>query len=532
MGFGTRLGAAALAAVLAVGGALPAASEIVLRRGNGAESESLDVHKTQGQSESFILQDLFEGLTTRAADGTSMPGAAASWEVTPDGLVYTFHLRENGRWSNGDPVTAHDFVYALRRVVNPMTAAQYVFFAYPIVNAQALASGDIKDLEKLGVKALDAATLQITLRSPTPYFTDSLTHQSMMPVHPPTVEKYGNRWPRPEHMVSNGAYMLAAWVPQDYVKIVRNPYFHAAETVAIDTVFYYNTEDLSAEFRRFRAGELDTTLEIPSDAYGWIRENIPDQARIAPYLSTYYYAFNLKNPKFQDVRVRQALAMIIDRKILAEKINKSGDLPAYSWVPPGVNGYTPARVEWADWTQGERDARARELMAEAGYSRSNPLEVEIHYNTNENHKRRAIAIAAFWRKLGVKATLKNEEWKVYLVTRNRFEFEISRAGWVADFNDAATYLDLLRSDAGPMNPSAYANPEYDALIDRSRLEMDPVRRADLMQRAEAIALRDMPIIPIYSYVTKHLVKKYVKGWVNNVMDVYLSRWMSIEQPQS
>ncbi len=505
------------------------AAETVLRRGNGAEPETLDVHTSQGVGASNIQRDLFEGLVTEAMDATLIPGAAERWEISDDGTVYTFHLRKDGRWSNGDPVTAQDFVYAMRRLVNPATAAPYAFIAYPILNAKAIASGAETDLSKMGVEAVDDLTLRITLERPTPYFLGMLTHSSMYPVHRKSVEALGTKWIKPGNMISNGAYKLTEWAPQSHITLVKNPYFHDAENVRIDKVIYYPTEDTAAEMKQYRAGELDFTYVISLTDYRWVMKNLKAEASITPYLGAYYYDINLENDKFKDPRVRKALNMAIDREVIANKITRQGQIPAYSFVPPATAHHRPVTPEWAKWTQAQRTKKARELMAEAGYSREQPLKVEILYNTMEDHKRIAIAIASMWKRIGVVTSMRNEEWKALINSRNLKQFEVARDGWIGDYNDPYTFLEILRSDAGPMNNPGYANPEFDALLDAANRELDPERRADLLAKAEAVMLEDLPIIPIYFYVDRHMVKPYLKGFQGNIMGRYLTRWMWIDK---
>ncbi len=523
------LGLAALAASLAL--VSPAFAESVLHRGNGAEPETLDVHKSSGVPEADIQRDLFEGLVAEAADGSFIPGAAASWSISDDGRTYTFKLRPDGRWSNGDAVTAADFVYAFRRGVDPNVGSDYAFILWPIANAEEITKGKGKDLASLGAKALDALTLEVTLRAPTPYFLGLLTHHQAYPVHRASIEAHGSKWTRPGNLVSNGAYRLAGWVPQSHITLERNPRFRAAASVAIDKIRYYPTEDGATELKRFRAGELDITHDVPSDQVQWIEKNLTEDFHNTPYLGTYYYALNTKSGPFAgNVRLRQALALAIDREILTGKVTRAGEVPAYSWVPPGVSGYKQQRPPWSKIGQKARNLRARKLYFEAGYSKEKPLEVEILYNTSDNHKKIAVAISAMWKKtLGVRTTLLNQEWKVYLTSRRALQFEICRAGWIGDYNDANTFLELLKGTVGALNPTGYANPRYDALMAKAEIATDMAGRARLMQDAERQMLNDMPIVPIYHYTTQHLVSAAVGGWQDNIMDVHPSRWLSLKR---
>jgi len=515
-------------ATLTVLGTGPAMAEGAIHLGNGAEPESLDIHLSSGVAEANIQRDLFEGLVAEGPDASLIPGAAESWEISDDGTVYTFHLRDDGRWSNGDPVTAHDFVYAYRRGLNPETAAAYAFILYPILNAEDVVSGAAA-LDDLGVRALDDRTLEITLKAPTAYFLDMLTHHMAYPLHPASVEEHGTAWTRPGNLVGNGAFMLDEWVPQSHIRLGANPHFHAADEVVLDEVWYYPTEDEGQELQRFRADELDVSYDIPADQIDWIVENLNNQYRNYPYLGVYYYAFNTTIPPFADnIALRQALSLAIDRKILTQRITRAGEIPAYSFVPPGVAHYNQQVLEFEDWDQAERNDAARRLYAEAGFGEDNPLSLEILYNTSDNHKKIAIAIAAMWKQtLGVEVTLRNEEWKVYLGSRDARAYEIVRAGWIGDYNDANTFLELYVSDAGAMNTPGYSNADFDALVKGAALETDLVARQEMLEEAERIFLTEAPVIPIYFYTTQHMVKPWVEGWVDNIKDVHPSRFLSI-----
>ena len=506
-----------------------ARTEAMLHRGNGAEPETLDVHKSSGVPEANIQRDLFEGLVAEAADGALVPGAAERWETDASGTVYTFHLRQQGRWSDGSPLTADDFVYALRRALKPETASDYAFILWPLKGAEELSKGLINDVRRLGVRALDDYTLEITLRAPTPYFLELLTHHMAYPVPRSAIEAHGGRWTRPGNMVSNGAYRLAEWVPQSHVKLVKNERYRDHERVAVDAVYYHPTEDTNTELKRFRAGELDITADVPSEQVRWAQESFADEFHNSPYLGTYYYALNCAAPPFKDnATLRLALALAIDRETLTAKVTRAGEIPAYSWVPPGVRHYRQQPIRESRVSQAQRDERARGYYREAGYSAENPLRVEILYNTSENHKKIAIAVAAMWKRtLGVRVSLRNEEWKVYLDTRAGMRFQIARAGWIGDYNDANTFLELLKSDVGGMNPAAYGNGAYDALVKQAEVTADATVRAELMQRAERLMLSEMPIIPIYFYTTQHMVSRRVTGWVDNVMDVHPTRYLGI-----
>jgi len=511
---------------------LPLQAVQVLHRGNGAEVQTLDPHRAEGVPAANVLRDLYEGLIIEAPDGRLVPGVAERWTVSEDGLVYRFQIRRSARWSNGDPVTAQDFVYGLRRSVDPATGSHYAQVLAPILNARAIIAGE-RPPDALGVKALDDHTLEITLEAPTPYFPGLLTHSSTYPVHRATVERHGERFSRPGLLVSNGAYRLSEWVVQSHIKLERNPHYWNDAATRIDVVYYHPIEDASAELKRYRAGEIDITETIPLQQYRWIRKHLAEELRVAPYLGTYYYGLNLTRPPFKDnPKLRRALSLAVNREILTEKITAMGEKPLYSWVPDGIPGYIPARLDYADRPHTERVAEARRLYAEAGYSPARPLTVELRYNTSENHKKVAIAIAAMWKQaLGVRVRLINEEWKVFLANRKQKRVtEVFRAGWIGDYNDPFTFLEILHSRHG-MNDSGYANSTYDELLDRASREPDAEKRFQLLRRAEALALADHPVIPLYNYVSKHLVKPHIGGWVDNLLDHHYSKDLYIRKPK-
>ncbi len=499
-----------------------------LHRGNGAEPDSLDPHKGEGTSGASIRRDLFEGLVTTAPDGSLEPGAAASWIVSDDGLTYTFRLREDGRWSNGDAVTAGHFVYGLRRSVDPETLSSYSQVLAPVVNAEAVIRGELPP-EALGVEAVDDRTLVIRLKGPTPYFLELLTHSTTFAVYPPNVEEHGDRFARPGRLVSNGAYILDEWVVQSHIRLVKNPHYHDADNVRIETVYFYPIENPSVELKRYRAGELDWTESLSHQQLDWIRENLPAELRIAPYFGSYYFGFNVTRPPFEDQPgLRRALTMVVDRDILTGKITGAGELPAYTYVPP-IPNYSPPTPDWADWPMDRRLEEARRLYREAGYGPDNPLEMEVRYNTNDNHRRISLALAAMWKQsLGIRSRLLNEEFKVFLETRkSKAVTEVFRAAWIGDYQDPFTFLEIMHSTHG-QNDVGYSSPEYDALVDGSMVELDPQARMQQLQDAESVLLRDQPVIPLFFYVSRRLVKPWVRGWDDSLLDYHPTRHMYID----
>ena len=503
-----------------IGGAtgMELAARQVIHIGNGADPQTLDPHKSQGVPSSNIGRDLYEGLVNEAGNGDLEPGGAESWTISDDGKSYTFALRRAARWSNGAPVTARDYVFGLRRSLDPATLSRYTFILAPIKNAAAVAAGDMPTTA-VGARAVDDYTLEIELENPTPYFLGLLTHSASYPLYEPSVVEHGDRHVRPGNLVSNGAYMLEDWVVQSHVKLVRNPEYWDNANTTIDEVWYYATEDKAGELKRFRAGELDYTNGVPKAQLPWTRENLADALVISPYLGSYYYGFNMTRPPFKDnPPLRRALALAVNRDILTKQVTNAGELPAYGWVPP-VQNYQGQQMPEAAWTQAEREAEARRLYAEAGYSAANPAKIQITYNTEEDHKRIAVAVAGMWKQvLGVETSILNQEWKVFLDTRNqRIETQVFRGGWIGDYNDAYTFAELMLSNSG-LNDSGYNSPAYDRLLRQASAEGDLAKRAELLQAAERQLLADLPIMPLYFYVTARMVKPWVGGYQPNIMD--------------
>ncbi|MFQ5972800.1 MAG: peptide ABC transporter substrate-binding protein [Alphaproteobacteria bacterium] len=525
---GRVLSASALSLALVVGASV-ASAEVVFHRGNTGEPETLDPHRTSTTYESNILHDLLEGLVIHDPAANVVPGVAESWEISEDGKIYTFHLRGNAKWSNGDPVTAGDFVFSLRRILTPDTGAKYSNILYPIKSAEAINNGEASP-EDLGVVAIDDTTLQIELESATPYFLELLTHQTGLPVHPPSVEAWGDDFVRPENMVTNGAYILDEVVPQAHVKAVRNENYWENDSVQVDTIFYYATEDRAAALRRFQAGELHTNNDVPQDQVRWMKENLAEEFKASPRLGTYYYALNMKDAALADARVRRALSMAIDREYIVEEITGAGQMPAYSFVPPGTGNYgEPALADYRELSMIDREEQAIELLTEAGYGPDNPLEVEIRYNTSENHKQVALAIADMWAPLGVEVKLFNSDVAThYAYLRDGGEFQVARAGWIADYNDAQNLLFLVESDSVGFNYAKYDNPEYDALMDKAATTIDLEDRAKILRQAEEHFMRDLPFIPIYHYVNLELVSSDVSGWEQNVQGVHLTKYVRLK----
>ncbi|SCB26584.1 peptide ABC transporter substrate-binding protein [Rhizobium multihospitium] len=496
---------------------------------NGGDPTSLDPQKISGDWENRIDGDIFEGLVTEDPKDNPIPGQAASWTISPDQKVYTFKLRDGIKWSDGQPVTAQDFVFAFQRLMDPKTAAQYAYLQYTILNAEKINKGEIKDPTQLGVKAIDDKTLEITLENPTPYFLNALMHYTAYPLPKHVVEAKGDAWVKIENIVTNGPYKPVEWVPGSHVSNVKNDQYYDAKDVKIDKVNFYTLEDQAAALKRYRAGEFDILTSFPADQYDWIQKNLPGQAHVVPFLGTYYYVLNATKPPFNDKRVRQALSMAVNREVIGPKILGTGELPMYSWVPPGTANYgEPAYVSWKDEPYKQKVEEAKKLLKEAGFGPDHPLKAQLRYNTNDNHKRIAVAIAAMWKPLGVDIELYNTETKVHYDEMQRGEVQIGRAGWLADYNDPINFLNLL-STGVEMNYGRWSNKDYDALIKQGNEEIDLKKRAEIYKKAEQLALDDSAAIPIYYYVSQNIVAPKVQGFVDNIQDIHRTRWLSVKE---
>ena len=504
----------------------PAAA--VLLRGGGSDPDSLDPQRARSSESQAILHDICEGLTNLDKNAGVAPGVASSWTSSSDGKTYTFKLRSNARWSNGDKIVAADFVAALRRLVDPATASGYAQVVDVITNAGDIIAGK-KPPDSLGVTAPDDATVVIELNTPTPYLPQLLTHTSTCPVHRPTLAARGDAFSRPGVMVASGAFVLTEWVQNSHVLLTRNHYYWNDSATRLDAVKYlFIADDNTAELTRYRAGQLHVTFGAPRAQFGWIKANIPGELHISPKLDTYFYGFNLTKPPFKDQPgLRRALSLVIDREKLAQLVLRVGELPAYGWTPPGINNYTSQSFDYAATPIEARIAEAKRLYKEAGYSDAHPLSFELRYNPGEVHTKLAVAIAAAWKEaLGVDVRLTGVEFKSLLQDIDRGDVQMFRSGWVGDYNDAYTFLQYLKSDFG-INLPHYKNSGYDALLDRAARTADPTQRRDLLEQAERTALHDHPLIPLYFYVNKHLVKPEVAGWCDNVMNVVYSKDLSL-----
>lgn len=506
----------------------------VLLVGNGDEPQELDPHVVTGVPEHRICSTLFEGLVDLdPATLEPIPAVAESWRISDDGTVYTFTLRPDARWSNGDPVTAHDFAFAWRRILTPSLASEYAYMLWCIKNARAFNQGAITDFADVGVKALDDYTLEVTLEQPTAYFLSMQVHSSWYPVHRAAIEatgpvdQRGNPWTQPGNHVGNGAFMLDEWYPNKIIKVVKNPHYWNAANVRLEGVAFYPINDGLTEERNFRTGQLHLTENVPLSKIEVYQRKDPDKIFIDPYLGTYFYRLNVTRPPLDDVRVRRALALGIDRKTLTEKVVKAGRKPAGNFTPPGTAGYT------CEASIGYDLEEARRLLAEAGYPNGEGLPpIEILYNTSENHKIIAAAIQYMLQdNLGVTVTLVNQDWKVYLASMNNLDYHIARSGWIGDFIDPINFLECFTTGNGN-NRTGYSSPEFDALIARATREADPAARLRIFQEAEAILLDDAPLIPLYFYTRVYLMAPEVKGWRSNILGYISFKDLYLEESAS
>lgn len=502
------------------------AAEQILHRDNGEEPATLDPHIAEGAPSAHILRDLFEGLTAESTQGRIIPGAAIRWNISRDGKTYTFYLRKDARWSNGDPVTAEDFVYGLRRSASPATASNRAQVLLPIANAAEVLSGAMPT-DQLGVRAINDHILEISLKGPTPYFLNLLNDSSTYPVHRASVLEHGSSFSRPGNLVSNGAYVLQDWKLRSRIELVKNANYWDADHVYIEQVLYFPFEDQSAASKQFRAGELHWTNGVPANQFKWLQEHYPDELVISPWSGSYFFGYNLlREPFIENPDLRLALALALDRDLLTEKVTQFGEQPSYGLVPPGIGEFVSPLPEWAEWSQAERNEEARRLYAAAGYTEDDPLRFGIRYDTGQNNKKMALAAASLWKQvLGAQATLLNEEPKVFLQNREQKVLtQVFRAGWISDFADPFSFLEIFRTGHG-RNDFGYSNELYDSLLDEIASERVPARRRRLMFEAERMLLAEVPYIPVYTYVTKRLVSPRLRGWDSNIMDHHYSKNM-------
>ncbi|NWK86214.1 ABC transporter substrate-binding protein [Raoultella terrigena] len=516
-----------LAAQVPAGTALAEKQELV--RNNGSEPSSLDPHKVESDVEFNIISDLFDGLVSVSPAGEIQPRLAAKWD-NKDNTVWTFHLRPGVTWSDGTAITAQDIVWSWQRLVSPATASPYA--SYPgnmhIVNAQDIAQGK-KTPDTLGVKALDDATLEVTLSQPNAAFLPMLAHPSLVPIDKVLVSRFGEKWTKPEHMVTSGAYKLSRWVVNERIVAERNPRYWDNAATVINKVTYLPISSEAADVNRYKAGEIDIVFTVPINQFTQLKKNMGEQLNVSPQLATYYYEFNTTRPPFNDPRVRLALNMALDKDIIAEKVLGQGQRPAWLISQPDIGGVKLHNPDYASWPRDKRIAEAKKLLSEAGYNDSHPLVFNLLYNTSESHQRVAIAASSMWKKnLGVEAKLQNQEWKTMLDTMHTHNFDAVRYAWIADYDDAATFLNNFRTGDSE-NTSQYSNPAYDEALRNAAKAPDVATRGKFYQQAEDLLGKDVPAVPVYHYVRTHLVKPWVGGFTPDKLGYYFTRDMYIKK---
>ena len=501
----------------------------IMHISNAAEISGIDPHTTTGMPESRIQMALFEGLVTKHPKTLEViPGVADSWVVSDDGLIYTFHIREDAKWSNGDRLTANDFVQSWHRALMPALANEYVESLFVLKNAEKFFKQEL-EFSEVGVKALNDNTLQVELKNPTPYFLQLLDHHSMFPVHIHTIKKFSSvderdsTWTKPENFVGNGPFVIREWTPGKIFSVIPNPYYWDAKMVRLKEMRFYPVEQLLAEERMFKAGQLHKTEWMPiAKIEKYKIANDPEYVTF-PYLATYFYIFNITKPPMDDVRVRKALAYAVDRESIAKNITKGQQLPAYALTPPDVLGYTSKAKMTYDIEL------ARKLLADAGYPNGEGMpSLELIYNTSEDHQKIAQAVQQMWKKnLNINVTLQNQEWKVFLDNQKQSNYQIARMAWVGDYVDPNTFLEIFITNGGN-NRTGWSNANYDKLIRSAASAKSRDERYDLLQQAEQILVAEAPFIPIYNYSTNNLLSTDVKGYYMNIMDYHPYKYIYLE----
>ncbi len=495
---------------------------------NGAEPESLDPHKVTGVPEHRIFLGILEGLTSPDPETLKpLPGVAKSWEVSADGLTYTFHINENAKWSNGDPVTAHDFEWSWKRSLSPEIASQYAYMLYPVKGAEAYNTAKAADRparrDELGVKAIDDATLVVTLENPTAYFLSLLFHYTSFPVHRKTVETHGDAWTRAENFVGNGAYKLSEWNRRENIVLTPNEHYWDAKTCKLQRIVIYPIDNHETAYQKFLNGELDWISDIPATKIDEIKRH-PDFG-VSAYLGSYFYRINTTKPPLDDFNVRLALNLAVNRKELCENVTKAGEIPAEGYVPPGIPGYDGVSVLSYD------PVRAKKLLADAGYPDGKGFpEITLLYNTHESHKKVAEVVQQMWREtLGIKVALENTEWKVYLDRTDEKDYWIVRAGWIGDYLDPMTFLDMWVKDGGNNN-TGWSHPRYDELVGLAMAETDSAKRTKLLLELETLLCeKGLPIVPVYYYVNKWMISPEIQGVHPNILDTHPWKYVYVEE---
>ncbi|WP_201799110.1 peptide ABC transporter substrate-binding protein [Rhodoferax aquaticus] len=489
-----------------------------MTRNNGSEPETLDPALAEGVPANNIIRDLFEGLTATNGAGTTVPGVAESWKQTND-TTWVFTLRKNAKWSNGDAVTAEDFIYGIRRFVDPKTASQYAStYGIFIANGKEVVEGKVPPTE-LGIKALDKYTLEIKTPYPVSFIPELMSNLQLGPVHKATIEKFGKEWTKPGNIVGNGAFTLADWQVNSKIVLAKSAQYWDAKNVQLTKFTYLPVEDGNNDVKLFESGENDFVYQLPPGTYEKYKAQYPKEIHNSPMLGLRYYSYQTTDPLLKDVRVRKALSMVIDRNILAEKVTADGQVPAYSVIVGGTKGANVTTYDWASWPMDKRVAEAKKLLADAGVAAG--TKVKFSYNTSEYHKKMAIFAASEWKtKLGLDTEMEAMEFKVLIKNRNDKNFQIARNGWIADYNDATSFIALVQCN-NDQNNHNYCNPKAEALVEQGNKTKDPAKRAELLTQAVKINMEDYPILPLLQYTVPRLIKSYVGGYTaTNSMDRY------------
>lgn len=518
---------AAWAANVPAGTVLAEKQELV--RNNGSEPASLDPHKVESNVEFSLISDMFDGLVAVTPEGAIEPRLALSWENKAN-TVWTFHLRPGITWSDGSAITAQDIVWSWQRLVSPKTASPYATYLgnMHVLNAVEIAQGN-KAPDTLGVKAVNDRTLEITLTQPTAAFLPMLAHPSLVPLDKVLIGRFGDKWTKPEHFVSSGAYTLSQWVVNERIVTVRNPHYWDDKHTVINNVTWLPISSEAADVNRYKAGEIDIVYTVPVNQFAQLKKTMGEELRVAPQLSTYYYQFNTTRAPFNDPRVRRALNMALDKDIIAQKVMGQGQREAWVISQPDIGGVTLRAPDYASWPRDKRIAEAKKLLADAGFGPDHPLSFNLLYNTSETHQRIAIAASSMWKKnLGVEAKLQNQEWKTMLDTMHTGNFDAVRYAWIADYDDAASFLNTYRTGDSE-NTSKYSNPAYDEALRNAAKAATVAERGKYYQQAEDMLGQDVPAIPVYHYVRTHLVKPWVGGFVSGSLGNYYSKDMYIKK---
>ncbi|MFC0336587.1 oligopeptide transport system substrate-binding protein [Kushneria avicenniae] len=501
-----------------------------LRIDNSAEPGTLDPQKTSGVWEARIVRELFETLVSQDPEGEQVPGLASHWQLSDDGLTWTFTLRDDARWSDGQPVTASDAVFSLRRLLSPEIAAHNANLYYPIQNARAVNAGKANPAT-LGVHAVDDHHLEIRLERPTAWFLQAMAMPEAAPLPEHVLEADGERWVMPGHTVVSGPFTLSEWSPQDHITLDKNEHYYDAGEVALDEVILYPLEESAAALNRFRTGALDISYtSVPGGRFEKLRQELGNALRVSPLVAEYFYMFNVRpDSPLSDIRIREALNLATRREVITEQLLGMGQTPSYWLVPRVTSGGTQGELPMAQMSMNERMARARELMKAAGFGPNHPLGLTLRYNTLEDHKKIAVALAAMWQPLGVEVSLINTEAISHYAAIREGDFQLARYGMSATLNDPYDFLGSYTTGSSAARSSGYHDDTYDRLVEQSSEAIDPSARVELLTRAQQRLLDDYALLPLYDYVNTALVSERVHGWESSPMDVHPLRYISIEE---